>query len=209
LPSPIHHDPLEISGLDRPSPARDRQALLQQRRKLFFAQALTPAGQRRAVKRQLLPEHRFATEILEIRILYPSVAQIVHVLEDEKPRHQSRWQWRLFRPYATNRTETLGQKIPINLRGEPHQRMTKVDDRLQDERNKSSWRWSRGWLIVPPQPRISRQRDHKPSETGISKPKKTATNIGLSCKIDYLLSLNHSDQSMTSKYFTSDGIAAT
>jgi hypothetical protein len=131
----IHHDPREISGLDRPSPARDRQALLQQRRKLFFAQALTPAGQRRAVKRQLLPEHRFATEILEIRILYPSVAQIVHVLEDEKPRHQSRWQWRLFRPYATNRTETLGQKIPINLRGEPHQRMTKVDDRLQDERN--------------------------------------------------------------------------
>jgi hypothetical protein len=40
--------------------------------------------------RQLVPEHRFSAEILEIRILYPPVAQrlvreIVHVFEDKQP----------------------------------------------------------------------------------------------------------------------------
>src|ERR1700731_3070396 len=59
------------------------------------------------------------------------VREIVHVLEDEQPGHQPRWQRRLARPYATDRTEALRQKIPINLRRKPHQRMAKVDDRLQ------------------------------------------------------------------------------
>jgi hypothetical protein len=35
------------------------------------------------------------------------------------------------RPQATYRAEALRQKIPINLRREPHQRMAKVDDLLQ------------------------------------------------------------------------------
>src|ERR1700731_4425172 len=59
------------------------------------------------------------------------VREIVHVFEDEQPGHQPRWQRRLARPYATDRTEALRQKIPINLRRKPHQRMAKVDDRLQ------------------------------------------------------------------------------
>ena len=37
-------------------------------------QRLAPAVQRRAVERQLVPEHRFSAEILEIRVLYPPVA---------------------------------------------------------------------------------------------------------------------------------------
>jgi hypothetical protein len=99
----VHHDPLEIFGLDRPAPVRHREALLQQRGDLLLTQPLTPAGQRRAVKRQFMPEHHFAAEILEIRILHPPVAQrlvreIVHMFEDEQPGHQPRWQWRLPRP---------------------------------------------------------------------------------------------------------------
>src|SRR5258707_9272301 len=83
-----------------------------------------------------MPEHHFAAEILEIRVLYPPVAQrlvreIVHMFEDEQPGHQPCWQWRLPRPYATYRAEALRQKIPINLRREPHQRMAKIDDLLQ------------------------------------------------------------------------------
>src|SRR5258708_17292035 len=83
-----------------------------------------------------MPEHHFAAEILEIRVLYPPVAQrlvreIVHMFEDEQPGHQPCWQWRLPRPYATYRAEALRQKIPINLRHEPHQRMAKIDDLLQ------------------------------------------------------------------------------
>src|SRR5258708_34690594 len=82
-----------------------------------------------------MPEHHFAEEILEIRVLYPPVAQrlvreIVHMFEDEQPGHQPCWQWRLPRPYATYRAEALRQKIPINLRREPHQRMAKIDDLL-------------------------------------------------------------------------------
>jgi hypothetical protein len=53
------------------------------------------------------------------------------VLENEQPSHQPRWQWRLPRPGATDRTEPSRQKTPINLRREPHQRMAKVDDLLQ------------------------------------------------------------------------------
>src|SRR5258705_4962640 len=83
-----------------------------------------------------MPEHHFAAEILEIRVLYPPVAQrlvreIVHMFEDEQPGHQPCWQWRLPRPYATYRAEALRQKIPINLRREPHQRMAENDDLLQ------------------------------------------------------------------------------
>src|SRR5258706_8512672 len=88
------------------------------------------------MERNLMPEHHFASEILEIRVLYPPVAQrlvreIVHMFEDEQPGHQPCWQWRLPRPYATYRAEALRQKIPINLRREPHQRMAKIDDLLQ------------------------------------------------------------------------------
>ena len=132
----VHYNPFEIFGLDRPAPVRHREALLQQRRDLLLTQPLAPARQRRAVKWQLVPEHHFAAEILEIRVLYPPVAQrlvreIVHVLEDEQPGHQPRWQRRLPWPYATYRTEALCQEIPINLRRKPHQRMAKVEDRLQ------------------------------------------------------------------------------
>ena len=67
---------------------RDREAFLQQRGDLLLTQPLAPAGQRRAIERQVMPEHHLATEILEIRVLDPPVAQrlvreIVHVLEDE------------------------------------------------------------------------------------------------------------------------------
>src|SRR5258705_12191922 len=83
-----------------------------------------------------MPEHHFAAEILEIRVLYPPVAQrlvreIVHMFEDEQPGHQPCWQWRLPRAYATYPAEALRQKIPINLRREPHQRMAKIADLLQ------------------------------------------------------------------------------
>lgn len=95
----VHHDPLEILGLDRPGPVRHREALLQQRGELLLTQPLAPAGQRRAVKRQLVPEHHFSAEILEIRVLHPPVAQrligeIVHVFEDQQPGYQPRWQRR-------------------------------------------------------------------------------------------------------------------
>src|SRR5260370_25373876 len=80
-----------------------------------------------------MPEHHFAAEILEIRVLYPPVAQrlvreIVHMFEDEQPGHQPCWQWRLPRPYATYPAEALRQKIPINLPREPHQPMAKIYD---------------------------------------------------------------------------------
>src|SRR5260221_1766102 len=83
-----------------------------------------------------MPKHHFAAEILEIRVLYPPVAQrlvreIVHMFEDEQPGHQPCWQWRLPRPYATYRAETLPQKIPINLRRQPHHPIAKIDYLLQ------------------------------------------------------------------------------
>ena len=50
-----------------------------------------------------MPEHRVAAEILEIGGLHLPVAKrlirkIAHVLEDEQPCYQPRWQRRLARP---------------------------------------------------------------------------------------------------------------
>src|SRR3954453_3391795 len=132
----VHNDPLEIFGLDRSSSMGHREALLQQRGDLLLTQPLAPAGQRRAIERQVMPEHHLATEILEIRVLDPPVAQrlvreIVHVLEDKQSGYQSCRQGWLPRPEATDRTEASRQEVPIDLRRQTHQRMAKVDDLLQ------------------------------------------------------------------------------
>src|SRR6202011_4352904 len=183
----------------------------QQRGDLLLTQPLAPAGQRRAVKRQFVPEHHFAAEILEIRVLYPPVAQrlvreVVHVFEDEQPGHQPRWQRRLSRPEATYRTEALRQKVPINLRREPHQWMAKVDDRLQRRAKQVVLTVVARLAHRSPSSESRRQRNHEPPKSGIPKRKKTAINIRLSCKIEYAFRLNHSDQSRTSEYFTDDKV---
>ena len=139
----VHNDPLEIFGLDRPSSMRHREAFLQQRGDLLRAQPLAPAGQRRAIERQVVPERHLAAEILKIRVLDPPVAQplvreIVHVLEDEQSGYQSCRQRWLPRPEATDRTEASRQEVPIDLRRQTHQRMAKVDDLLQRWTNRSS-----------------------------------------------------------------------
>ena len=132
----VHHDPLKVPGLDRLRSVRHRKALLQQRRNLLLTQPLAPARQRRAIERCRVLEHQFSAEVLEIRILHPPVAQrfvreIVHVLEDQQPRHQPRRQRRLPWPDATDRTEASGQELPVNLRRQADQRMAKIDDFLQ------------------------------------------------------------------------------
>ena len=53
------------------------------------------------------------------------------VLEDKQSGYQSCRQRWLPRPEATDRTEASRQEVPINLRRQTHQRMTKVDDLLQ------------------------------------------------------------------------------
>jgi hypothetical protein len=132
----VHHHPLQILGRDGAGPVRHRKTLLQQRSELLFTQPLPPARQRRAIKRQLVPEHHFPAEVLVIRVLHPSSAQllvgeIVHVLEDEQPGHQSCRQRRLPRTHAADRAEPYPHKIPIHLPRKPHERMAKIDDRLQ------------------------------------------------------------------------------
>src|SRR5258708_16703153 len=56
---------------------------------------------------------------------------MVHCSEDDQPVPPPFWQWWLPRPSATSRAEALPQKIQMNLRREPHQRMAKIDDLLQ------------------------------------------------------------------------------
>ena len=120
---------------------RHREAFLQQRGDLPLTQPPAPAGQRRTIERQVLPEHHLAAEILKIRVLDPPVAQrlvreILHVLEDEQSGYQSCRQRWLSRPGSTDRTEASRQEVPINLRRQTHQRMAKpvamVADAIRD-----------------------------------------------------------------------------
>jgi len=50
--------------------------------------------------------------------------------------------------------------------------------------------------------------NHEPPKSGIPKRKKTEACPRLSCKIEYLLTSNHRDQSTTSEYFTDDFLSA-
>src|SRR2546423_358780 len=134
--SGIYRNPFEIFGVDRPGAVGHREALLQQRGDLLLTQPLAPARQRRAIKWQLVPEHHLPTEVLEIRVLHPSLAQrlvgeVVHMLEKEQPGHQPRRQRRLPGAHPTHRAEASRQKVPIDLPRQPHQRMAKVDDLLE------------------------------------------------------------------------------
>src|SRR5438067_3807190 len=136
LDSGIYRNPFEIFGGDRPSAVGHREALLQQRDDLLLTQPLAPARERRAIKWQLVPEHHFPTEVLEIRVLHPSLAQrlvgeVVHMLENEQPGYQPGRQRRLPRSQPTNRAEPSRQKVPIDRPRQPHQRMAKVDDLLE------------------------------------------------------------------------------
>src|ERR1700689_1765619 len=50
------------------------------------------------------------------------------------------------------------------------------------------------------------KRNHETPKSGIPKRKKIEACPRLSCKIQYLLASNHSDQSTASEYFTDDSI---
>src|SRR5262249_8518072 len=100
------------------------------------AQRMAPARERRAMKRKLVTKPPFPTEVLEIRVLHPLLAQrlvgeVVHMLENEQPGHQPRRQRQLPGSHPTHRAEASRQKVPIDLPRQPHQRMAKVDDLLE------------------------------------------------------------------------------
>jgi hypothetical protein len=65
----VDDDALEILGGERPVLAATDRLSLDQRRKPFLAEPLTPAGDRRAVEPQLVLEHLFPAEELEAWVL--------------------------------------------------------------------------------------------------------------------------------------------
>src|SRR6476620_5449242 len=69
-------------------------------------------------------------------------------------------------------------------------------DRPDDRRAAGSW--------VLPNSESRRQGNHEVAKSGIRKRKKTKTYPRLSCKIQYLLTSNHSDKSIASEFFTGD-----
>src|SRR6476660_6371806 len=71
-------------------------------------------------------------------------------------------------------------------------------DRPDDRRAAGSW--------VLPNSESRRQGNHEVAKSGIRKRKKTKTYPRLSCKIQYLLTSNHSDKSIASKFFTGDDL---
>src|SRR6202161_1679147 len=61
---------------------------------------------------------------------------------------------------------------------------------------------------LPPTAKSAVKRNHETPKSGIPKRKKIEACPRLSCKIQYLLASNHSDQSTTSDYFTDDNLVA-
>src|SRR5215204_2493417 len=101
-----------------------------------LAPALAPARQRGAVEGQLGLEELLAAEELELRVLEPALAQdlvreVVPVLHDGQACHQPRRQGRPAGAVLVDRPEPLLEEAPVDGTGEPPERVSGVDDRLE------------------------------------------------------------------------------
>jgi hypothetical protein len=81
-------------------------------------------------------EKNGAAEQLVIGILNPARAQILigeimHMLEDRKPRHQARRQGRMSGLVGINRAEPLLEEVPVDRPAELGQRVVQVDDLIE------------------------------------------------------------------------------
>jgi hypothetical protein len=127
---------LQVLGTDGASLVRHRQTFLDQRDELLLAEPLAPARHRRSIERQPVAEAQLAAEVLVIGVLDPAGAQhlireIVHVLQDEQAGDKPRRQARLPRTGLAHRTKAVIQKLPVNQRRQPHQRVAHVDDLIE------------------------------------------------------------------------------
>ena len=132
----IDHHSLQVLGTDGASVVRHRQTFLDQRDELVLAEPLAPARHRRSIEWQPVAEAQLAAEVLVIGVLDPASAQhlireIVHVLEDEQAGDKPRRQSRLPRTGLANRTKAVIQKLPVDQRRQPHQRVAHIDDLIK------------------------------------------------------------------------------
>ena len=132
----IDRHSLQVLGTDGASLVRHRQTFLDQRDELLLAEPLAPARHRRSIERQPVAEAQLAAEVLVIGVLDPAGAQhlireIVHVLQDEQAGDEPRRQARLPRTGLAHRTKAVIQKLPVDQRRQPHQRMAHVDDLIE------------------------------------------------------------------------------
>jgi hypothetical protein len=126
----------DLGEVGRLGAGGDAQAFLNQRGKLLLAHALAPAGDRRAVERQIMAEELLAAEQLIIGVLDPNLAQplirqIERVLENGEPRHQPGWQGRMAGAVLVDGAKRLFQKTPVNLARQLGQRVLYLDDLVQ------------------------------------------------------------------------------
>ena len=132
----VDGDPLEVLRRQRFRFVGDPQALLQQRRKPLLAEPLAPARQRRAVEGKRVAEHALAAEILKIGVLHPArahrlVAERMHVLENEETGEEPHRQRRLSVSSRVDLAEAPVEETPVDLGGQPRQRMAHGDDLIQ------------------------------------------------------------------------------
>ena len=132
----IDNHPPGVGRLHRAGLHRDREALLKQCDDLLFAHALTPAGERGAIKRQDVAEELFPAQILKIRVLNPPCAQLLirqveGMLEDGKARHQPGRQGRHARTITIGFAEATLQEPPVDRSRELHQFVAHIDDLIE------------------------------------------------------------------------------
>src|ERR1700750_161692 len=113
---------------------RHSQAFCQQQLQLV-AQPLAPMAQVRAFEGKLVLEKLLSSEVLEIRIMHPALAdtlvgQSVDVLEQQQPNHEPGLN---SRPafVAVERHDRAVDPLPFNLACKQHQLVLNVDDLLE------------------------------------------------------------------------------
>jgi len=164
---------------------------------------------RGAVERQFVTEAQFPAEELVIRVLQPAraqhfVRQIVHVLQDQQPRHQSGRQSRLSLARRAYAGKAPVEKTPIDLPRQPHQRVAEVDDLLQRRPQQ---------ILLPVVPRLRHRApnadDIRPTESQIAenrnpKSPENRPQKPLSCKFYYFVQPAQPALSNAWPFFTDD-----
>jgi hypothetical protein len=111
-----------------PGLMRHGEAFLQHGGEMLLAQPLAPACQGRAVKRQIMAEHRLAAEELHVRAVEKAgaqhlVGQALHGLEDHQASHQPHRQGRRAGSGLVDAAEPALKEGPVDALSQQHQRM--------------------------------------------------------------------------------------
>jgi hypothetical protein len=129
------------------------------------------------------------------------VAERMHVLENEETGEEPHRQWRLSVSSRVDLAEAPVEETPVDLPGQPHQRMAHVDDRLQGRPEKVRLPIVARFRHLDLPRRIDARIESKNARRRNPKSQETRRATDLSCKNDYFGAPANPNRSTSYRFF--------